>query len=150
MHSFQNSDIIKSSYRPFNTQNLYYNKQYVSGDDLVNMQLASYESIPRNTHVYNVLLHSHDNMLINNMIVETQNPRAVIGKLYNNFLLNKQSNKKTIAHALNYVEIMSKENWNNMKLIENGACPKSMFIDYLVKEKKENKKQVQSIMKKLL
>lgn len=129
---------------------LYYNKKYVNGDDLVNMQLASYESIPRNTHVYNVLLHNHDNMLINNMIVETQNPRAVIGKLYNNFLLNKSINKKTIACALKYVEIMSKENWNNMTLIENGACPKTMFVNYLVNTKKENKKQVQSIMKQLM
>jgi hypothetical protein len=129
---------------------LYYNKKYVNGDDLVNMQLASYESIPRNTYVYNVLLHSHDNMLINNMIVETQNPRAVIGKLYNNFLLNKSISKKTIACALKYVEIMSKENWNNMKLIENGACPKTMFINYLVNKKKENKHQAQSIMKHLM
>ena len=84
------------------------------------------------------------------MIVETQNPRAVIGKLYNNFLLNKSINKKTIACALKYVEIMSKENWNNMTLIENGACPKTMFINYLVNTKNENKKQVQSIMKQLM
>jgi hypothetical protein len=31
------------------------------------------------------------------------------------FLLKKSISKKTIACALNYVEIMSKENWNNMK-----------------------------------
>ncbi|RLJ97927.1 DEAD/DEAH box helicase [Tenacibaculum discolor] len=44
LHSFEEADIIKSTYRPYNTQNLYYNKQYIERPGLFNQFFPDIES----------------------------------------------------------------------------------------------------------
>lgn len=44
LHSFEETDIIKSTYRPYNTQNLYYNKQYIERPGLFNQFFPDNES----------------------------------------------------------------------------------------------------------
>ena len=42
--------------------------------------------------LYNVLLETHDKMIVNNLIVETLHPEHIVAKLYNGSYTNEEKN----------------------------------------------------------
>ena len=141
---------------------VYYNKRMGYAKDFVKMGIAQYKNYPKYTPIFNLLLESHENMIINNMIVETQNPRSTVGRFYNDFLLNKEVKIKDIHYAQELLYMFHETPWGE-ELMNTNLCHldqfknvsanfmvKEWFKAYLIQNKNKNKKRVINTMNKLL
>lgn len=141
---------------------VYFNKRMSYAKDFVQMGIAQYKSYSMYTPIFNLLLESHENMMINNMIVETQNPQSTVGRFYNDFLLNKNMKPKDIHyaqellhmfHATPWGEELMKTNLRHLDQFKNVSANfmvKEWFKAYLIQNKNKNKKRVINTMNKLL
>ena len=65
---------------------LFYNKQMVKAKHLVGKVEGVYNKKYNGEILYNILLETHEKMMINNLIVETLDPSSIVAQLYNNSL----------------------------------------------------------------
>jgi hypothetical protein len=141
---------------------VYYNKRMGYAKDFVEMGIAQYKNYPKYTPIFNLLLESHENMIINNMIVETQNPQSTTGRFYNDFILNKNIKPKDIHYAHKLFLMFHETTWaeelihtdlshlDHLKDKSDKFMVKEWFKAYLIQNKNKNKKRVIKIMNKLL
>ena len=138
---------------------VYYNKEMNEAYKFIKLNKAEHIEFPEDTVIYNVLLDSHEKMVINNMIVETQDPHSTTGYFYNNFILNENCSKKDVRYATELLTLFNTENWtkaqvdlNTDNLVGNSVLHimKEGFKAYLVQHKNKNKKRVHKIMDKLM
>lgn len=140
---------------------LYYNKQFIKAYELVAMKKATFKNMSHHKNVYNILLEDHNKMIINNLIVETQDPNSFIGKLYNNFILNKSCKKQDIIEAIEYVSYLWLEKDEDAtamsKILRENNCKnvnksnfKQCFKQFLIEHKKKDKKTVKRIVNNLI
>ena len=138
---------------------VYYNKEMIEAYKFIKLNKAEHIEFPEDTVVYNILLDNHEKMVINNMIVETQDPDSIIGYFYNNFILNENCSMKDVRYATELLTLYNTENWtkahidlNNDGLVGNSVLHimKEGFKAYLVQHKNKNKKRVHKIMDKLM
>jgi hypothetical protein len=138
---------------------VYYNKEMNEAYKFIKLNKAEHIEFPEDTVIYNVLLDNHEKMVINNMIVETQDPHSTTGYFYNNFILNENCSKKDIRYATELLTLFNTEKWtkasidlNTNDLLGNSVLHimKEGFKAYLVQHKNKNKKRVHKIMDKLI
>ena len=138
---------------------VYYNKEMNEAYKFIKLNKAEHIEFPEDTVIYNVLLDSHEKMVINNMIVETQDPHSTTGYFYNNFILNENCSKKDVRYATELLTLFNTEKWtsahidlNTDNLLGNSLLyiMKEGFKAYLVQHKNKNKKRVHKIMDKLM
>lgn len=72
---------------------LFYDKQMVKAKDLVGQIVGVYDVKYDGQILYNVLLETHDKMMVNNIIVETLDPNSIIARLYNGTYSEEITNK---------------------------------------------------------
>mgnify|MGYP005988264481 CR=1 FL=1 len=138
---------------------VYYNKEMTEAYKFIKLNKAEHIEFPEDTVIYNVLLDNHEKMVINNMIVETQDPHSTTGYFYNNFILNENCSNKDIRYASELLTLFNTEKWTKaqLDLNTNNLVGKSVlhimkegFKSYLVQHKNKNKKRVHKIMDKLI
>ncbi len=71
---------------------LFYNKQMVKAKHLVGKVDGVYNKKYNGEILYNVLLETHEKMLVNNLIVETLDPENIVAKLYNGNYTDEEKN----------------------------------------------------------
>jgi hypothetical protein len=137
---------------------IYYNGEMHSADSFVSLNIAEMIPYEKNTPVYNVMLHIHTEMITNNMIVETQNPNSMIGRLYEHFLLNDNMPKQQVKNA---VELTNEffdykwtkyinENINKYDTDDRASTFKHAFIDYKLETDSIPRENIEDIMDILL
>jgi len=62
---------------------LFYNKQMIKAKHLIGQVDGVYNKKYNGETLYNVLLETHEKMMVNNLIVETLDPKNVVAQLYN-------------------------------------------------------------------
>ena len=105
----------KTTYISLNHELLYKGKM-VKAKELVNKIDGVYFKKYNNEILYNILLEKHDKMIVNNLIVETLNPKNIVAKLYNKNLPNKEKNN--IIIKLN--SIIKNNNYEEYKKLCNS------------------------------
>ena len=76
---------------------LLYNKEMIKAKHLVEQVEGVYNKKYNGEVLYNVLLETHNTMMINNLIVETLDPKSIIGKLYNSSYSEEKRNNIIIS-----------------------------------------------------
>jgi len=71
---------------------VFYNKEMIKAKHLVGKVDRVYNKKYNGEILYNVLLETHDKMIINNLIVETLDPNNFVAKLYNSNYTNEERN----------------------------------------------------------
>jgi hypothetical protein len=138
---------------------VYYNKEMIEAYKFIKLNKAEYIEFLEDTVIYNVLLDNHEKMVINNMIVETQDPHSTTGYFYNNFILNENCSKKDVRYATELLSLFNTENWRKVFIdvnIDNLVgtsllyATREWFKVYLVQHQNKNKKRAHKIMDKLI
>ena len=82
---------------------LLYNKEMIKAKHLVEQVEGVYNKNYNGEVLYNVLLETHEKMIVNNLIVETLDPTNIIAQLYNGSRNEEKKNNiiKTIKHCAN-------------------------------------------------
>jgi hypothetical protein len=75
---------------------LFFNKQMVKAKHLIGQVDGVYNKKYNSEVLYNVLLETHEKMMVNNLIVETLNPTNVVAQLYNGTLTVEERNNAII------------------------------------------------------
>jgi hypothetical protein len=75
---------------------LFYNKQMIKAKHLVGKVEGVYNKKYNGEVLYNVLLETHEKMMVNNLIVETLNPENIVAKLYNDSLTETERNNAIV------------------------------------------------------
>jgi len=75
---------------------LFYNKQMIKAKHLIGQVDGVYNKKYNGETLYNVLLETHEKMLVNNIIVETLHPSNVVAQLYNGKLTVEERNNAII------------------------------------------------------
>ncbi len=75
---------------------LFFNKQMVKAKHLVGKVDGVYNKKYNGEILYNVLLETHEKMIVNNLIVETLHPENIVAKLYNGSLTETERNNTII------------------------------------------------------
>jgi hypothetical protein len=71
---------------------LFFNKQMIKAKNLIGQVDGVYNKKYNGEILYNVLLNTHDKMIVNNLIVETLDPENIVAKLYNGTYNLKEKN----------------------------------------------------------
>ena len=71
---------------------LFYNKQMIKAKHLIGKVDGIYNKKYNGEVLYNVLLDTHEKMLVNNLIVETLDPENIVAKLYNGNYTDEERN----------------------------------------------------------
>ena len=73
-----------------------YNKKMIKAKQLIGQVDGVYNKKYNGEVLYNVLLETHEKMIVNNLIVETLNPTNIIAQLYNGSLTETERNNAII------------------------------------------------------
>lgn len=71
---------------------LLYNKEMIKAKNLIGKVEGVYNKKYNGEVLYNVLLERHNTMMVNNLVVETLDPKNIIAKLYNGSYSEEQKN----------------------------------------------------------
>ena len=75
---------------------IFYNKKMVKAKSLIGKVNGVYNKKYNGEILYNVLLETHEKMIVNNLIVETLDPTNIIAQLYNGSLTETERNDTII------------------------------------------------------
>jgi hypothetical protein len=70
-----------------------YNKQMIKAKNLIGQVDGVYNKKYNGEILYNVLLETHEKMMVNNLIVETLDPTSIVAQLYNGSISEDEINK---------------------------------------------------------